>query len=79
MNEQTQIPIAAQWPPADAGLQAFRDDCHRRAAELREQAMDEAFAAAGAATRKVWRRAALWVRADRAQRESAPGGGVLGW
>ena len=54
MDQQT--PIVPEWPlhVEGAELEAFRDECHRRAAELREQAVDDAFSAAGAAVRMVW-------------------------
>lgn len=62
---------ASEWPLEIADLDAFKDGCHRRAVELREQAMDDAFALAGAAVRKVWGRAAHVVRATFARAASA--------
>lgn len=71
MDQHT--PIAPEWPLhiEGAALEAFRDDCHRRAAELREQAMDEAFAAAGASWRKGWAKAALSFHAALARNAGA--------
>jgi hypothetical protein len=68
MNQKTRI--TPQWPlhiepgpdgsrvvlgeGASADLDRFRDDCRRRAAELRQDAIDDAFKSVFAASRKAW-------------------------